>query len=773
MGTTLHTFMDIFKNEIESDGERIQVQKIEIPIIQRDYAQGRRTDKIDRIRSRFLDSLYQAVCSKPITLDFVYGDVDEKGVMTPLDGQQRLTTLFLLHWYAAKKEKIAFEDYAFLQNFSYETRYSARSFCRELIQYNPSLESLISEEIIDQAWFPLEWKKDPTIKSMLVMLDAIHAKFHNIEDLWKKLQEGAISFYFLPIKEMGLTDELYIKMNSRGKPLTQFEHFKAELERNIRGIDANAAAKIMQKIDIDWTDVFWAYRGEDHVIDDEFLRYFKFVCDIICYKNGGTPQGRSYDEFFLLNTYFSNEAEHVVHNIELLQQYFDCWCKLKKEEKIKDFFTRIFSNKHEPAKVQLRGELDLFEDCLENYADHSSRSRKFPLNRVVLLYAVIVYLLHRDSVTNGKVVADNNIVSKVVTDKVMVNSKKAVTDENNVMCKNTMQQAGGISEEQFVRRMRIINNLVRNSEDEISDSTIRSSGNRMPVILQQVDDIMLHEKMDAGLVGLSTVQMKEEIEKLEWTKQNADKAEALFALEDHYLLFGQIGIVGLEHVDCFEKFEKLFACDLDKVDCALMATGNYIQCERNSRRYQLGTGNRAIPRAWQDLFHKSSNSGYENTKQVLYRLLSNLEKGTNKELTYIADAYIQKCEAESVFDWRYYYVKYKVFRPASFGKYYWPCFEEEPYVVRVMLTSKNLSENSYQPFLKAVDKHNLISKDDYGEFLIEEDGKTYIGVEQSEYVIYSMEDYSVVNRIPIAQNEKLVDVEDRIKKLEHYLKRKS
>lgn len=726
MGTTLHTFIDIFKNEFESDGEMIQVQKIVIPIIQRDYAQGRRTDKIDRVRSRFLDSLYNAVCCEPITLDFVYGDIDEKGIMTPLDGQQRLTTLFLLHWYAAKNNRIAFEEYSFLQNFSYETRYSARSFCKELIQYTPNLEGVISEEIIDQAWFPLEWKKDPTIKSMLVMLDAIHSKFRKVENLWDRLQNGAIAFYFLPVKEMGLTDELYIKMNSRGKPLTQFEHFKAELERNLRAIDSAVATSIMKKMDIDWTDMLWSYRGEDNIIDDEFLRYFKFVCDIICYKNGGTPQGRSYDEFFLLKTYFSNEVENVMNNIELFQKYFDCWCRLKKDETIKSFFERFFSNSHEPGKVQLRADVDLFKDCLDNYADNYSRNRKFPLNRVVLLYAVIVYLLNKDTVT----------------------------------------------EEQFARRIRIVNNLVRNSEDEVSDSTVRSSGNRMPVILKQVDDIIINATMDTSLVGLSTVQMKEEIEKLKWTEQNADKAESLFVLEDHYLLFGQIGIIGLENDNYFEKFEKLFGCDLDCVDTALMATGNYIQCERNNWRHQLGTRNRAIPSAWQDLFHRSSNNGYENTKSVLCQLLSKLDEVTNEELARIVDEYILDCEAASTFDWRYYYVKYMVFRPASYGKYYWENFMDNPYVVRVMLTSKNLSENSYQPFLKAVDTLNNISKDDYGEFLIEADGKTYIGVEQSEYVIYSMADDSVVNRISIAQNEKKVDIEDRIKRLERYLKTK-
>ena len=128
MNTTLHSFMDIFETTFSDGDDTVNLQKIIIPIIQRDYAQGRRDPDIDRVRSRFLDSLYEAVSQKPITLDFVYGDIDANGVMTPLDGQQRLTTLFLLHWYAAKKANISPEQSAFLSNFGYETRYSARYF---------------------------------------------------------------------------------------------------------------------------------------------------------------------------------------------------------------------------------------------------------------------------------------------------------------------------------------------------------------------------------------------------------------------------------------------------------------------------------------------------------------------------------------------------------------------------------------------------------------------------------------------------------------------
>lgn len=184
MSTTLHSFMDIFETTIEDGDTSVQLNKIVIPLIQRDYAQGRIDKDINRVRSRFLQALYRAVTGEPITLDFVYGDIDEEGTMTPLDGQQRLTTLFLLHWYAAKKEKISDDKYAFLSRFSYETRYSARYFCAELVKFMPSFETTLSADIKNQAWFPFDWKDDPTISSMLVMLDAIDERFKDVPDIY-------------------------------------------------------------------------------------------------------------------------------------------------------------------------------------------------------------------------------------------------------------------------------------------------------------------------------------------------------------------------------------------------------------------------------------------------------------------------------------------------------------------------------------------------------------------------------------------------------------
>ena len=81
MSTALHSFIDIFDTEFGEGQDAVQLKKITIPIIQRDYAQGRKDPDVNRVRSRFLDSLYAAVTEKPITLDFVYGDIDDSLVV--------------------------------------------------------------------------------------------------------------------------------------------------------------------------------------------------------------------------------------------------------------------------------------------------------------------------------------------------------------------------------------------------------------------------------------------------------------------------------------------------------------------------------------------------------------------------------------------------------------------------------------------------------------------------------------------------------------------
>lgn len=727
------TFKTIFTAGNNSTGKNVEIKKIEIPKIQRDYAYGRTDKKNERKRNNFLDSLYDAVNGKPITLDFIYGDI-KQNILTPLDGQQRLTTLFLLYWYASKKEQVAESETSFLKCFSYETRPSARQFCEIITTKSIEFEAgkTLSELIKDQNWFPLEWQHDATVSSMLVMLDAIQEKFRQVEDLYAKLEN--ISFYFLPIENMGLTDDLYIKMNSRGKPLTPFEHFKAEFEKQLILADQKLAKRIGAKIDREWTDLLWDYRNSgvgddsDNTTDDEFLRYFIFICNIICYKNGGSP--KTSDEFDLLKEFFTiqgnNDKEKVIVNAKILESFFDCWLEDKKSIPIKDFFESFASKEHSVGKIKTNYNVNFLEDCFRNYADIIGKNRRrFTLNQIILLYTFVLY----------------------------------------------RQNISVVSEDDFRRRLRVINNLILNSSDQISDSEDRQGGNRLPAILNQVDSIILKgiiADTDAvGGINFSPTQLGEERLKLEWTAKNPDKAESLFALEDNELLYGQITVVGLEQPDNFERFESLFKCNWDLVNCALFTVGDYKQKERNGWRYQLGSS-MSDGYAWKTLFHRSENlSGFENTQKVLNELLSRESVFTDDCLNQMVKDYLDECENKQEYSWIYYFIKYKLFRPDRYGKYWWNDSENSPYVFTVLFQRHKVSENSYNPFLKEVNGH--VSREHWGNRIYINDGEFLTETQTSYQLISNDENENVQQEFAIAQNEKGIDTENRIEKMKENL----
>ena len=305
--------------------------KIEIPIIQRDYAQGRESER--EVRGDFLDALHNYLTDEPEVskdLDFIYGSINKPNdCFIPLDGQQRLTTLFLLHWYLANLEnkQNKFHDFMMSQdenansksNFTYATRASAREFCNSLVSCNVNLNNLLDDKLSttlkNLSWYFELWENDSTVKAMLIMLDAIHETFKcDAENaLFDKLCDNdspAITFQFLNIETHGLTDDLYIKMNSRGKLLEDFENFKAKLEQHIKQFKDNlpkyqlhnqqqtADKYFSHKIDTTWADLFWKYRIDGTAtFDKEIMNFIKLIiaCDYISEKTGS-----QYSSFFYL-----------------------------------------------------------------------------------------------------------------------------------------------------------------------------------------------------------------------------------------------------------------------------------------------------------------------------------------------------------------------------------------------------------------------------------------------------------------------------------------
>lgn len=259
--------------------ELLEGGKLRVPKIQRDYAQGRRAQKIDEIRKVFVHTLMLVVKGKrPSTeLDFVYGS-NRNEAFEPLDGQQRLTTLFLLHWMMGVNLADAELKHSL---FTYETRNTSTEFCDELVLHASmqfveealKKETKPSEIIRGRDWFKWEWKYDPTVLSMLVMIDSIFDEM-TPED-WAadmsvyRSNLNNITFHLLNLGEFGLSDELFIKMNARGKQLSDFDKLKSTLEEELqlqqreKHADGTPLATVDDEnrwrtlMDGAWIDFFW------------------------------------------------------------------------------------------------------------------------------------------------------------------------------------------------------------------------------------------------------------------------------------------------------------------------------------------------------------------------------------------------------------------------------------------------------------------------------------------------------------------------------------
>ena len=292
---------------------------IYIPQIQRDYAQGRPDDTTKQIREKFVDDIFESIVNYPngkiLDVNFIYGNIendDDRRRFIPIDGQQRLTTLFLLHWYFAVFSGKIETDPAIkkiLLQFQYETRNVTGKFCRNLTEYvRINLKDFpdnkkVSHAIKNYYWFFSDFENDASVKGMLVMIDAIHSKakeylsrgisLDNVFDMLTS-ENAPIRFLYLNIDDVGLTDSIYIKMNARGKALTHFENFKAQL-RNYLSEDESFADEFIDNINGKWSEFFWnpSYRKiikdpitgketRETSFDNQMMKFFRF-CMLVDY----------------------------------------------------------------------------------------------------------------------------------------------------------------------------------------------------------------------------------------------------------------------------------------------------------------------------------------------------------------------------------------------------------------------------------------------------------------------------------------------------------
>lgn len=252
----------------------INSYKIQVPYYQRDYAQGR-TDggRIDNIRKVFVEELYQAIKEeRQCHLGLVFGSYDtDNSTFIAVDGQQRLTTVFLLHWYVAWKED-KLNDYQKLSiNFSWDTRSYSSQFVELLFKIN-RIDNVIDAIKTNCNYFSI-WENDPTVKGMLTMLEEIEKQYPKDEcGLCQKLFSGDCSIKYDILKlEKNSDGKTYLKMNSRGRSLTTFELFKSKFIDEYKPSFAN-------KFDGTWLNFMLEMSKDDNgnFVDPD-ISYMNFI----------------------------------------------------------------------------------------------------------------------------------------------------------------------------------------------------------------------------------------------------------------------------------------------------------------------------------------------------------------------------------------------------------------------------------------------------------------------------------------------------------------
>ncbi|MBF4473305.1 DUF262 domain-containing protein [Flavobacterium sp. HJJ] len=632
---------------------------VKIPLIQRDYAQGRESEI--ELRSSFIKKIQKILNegTEKLNLDFVYGYTEKtsqgKTDFIPLDGQQRLTTLWLLHWYFASKEGKLIKDNntdtvkSVLLNFTYETRISSKRFCENLV-YNPilNLEKIdsIKEEIVDSSWFMTSWKNDPTIIAMLNMLETIHTTLTDSENVWDKLTlKELITFDYIDIKsdEFKLTDELYIKMNSRGKPLTPFENFKAIFSQLLNNdktnyfkekVDFKGAKVTYQEyfafnIDGKWVDLFWDYRKvSDKGLDENILNFFYYIAEMLHYKNN--KDDNFIKNFDSLKTVYADK-----NNVDFLFNSLDLLSSVKS---IDSFFNELFCNNE-----YILGKVKLFDDKSTDLFLRAFTDNQFDVKQRVLLYAVLEFCIETNTLIPDKKLKDFIRITRNLLSRIrQVSTKKRIEYTSNLRLPNFFDYSKFI--EEFVQ-------LIKTNQNK------------------SVFQLFTENK----LKGFTKEAIDAEKNKIASILKNNQEEESIIKLEEHYYLEGITDNFDIEAVD-IEKYVTAFyeIWELKETNNSLLV------------RALLTHGDFSV------LTHDYSSLGqiwYFGAKDYWNRILATTDKEEQKKIKTVISSFLEeyinlpeKTVSDKLNkmiknfkhiekDWQYYFIKYNEITSIYYDKF--------------------------------------------------------------------------------------------------------
>jgi len=317
-------------------------------------------------------------------IGFIYaysgdGDVSDKYFL--IDGQQRMTTMYLLLLAMSikeQKENMFRNSYFnhYLPKLDYKVRESAHDFLVNFIDY--VLKGGNIEQVKDQYWYYSLYENDKTIQSLItnysVLLDSLSQTDFDFDYV-----ENNIELWYFNTTKSEQGEELYIYMNSRGEAVQANENIKAQLLEGLT--DAEKHEKGMEwEV---WQNFFWQNKDKNENADEGFNEFLRWI-EIIGFIQGHPSITNKEQMEFVRSIRSSNKITTKYINLDNIDRYYKAVKKLSSIENVyfdikwlsgvKDFIdyvkilpALIYVDKHPDATPpQIKRFIRFFHNTIKN-----------------------------------------------------------------------------------------------------------------------------------------------------------------------------------------------------------------------------------------------------------------------------------------------------------------------------------------------------------------------------------------------------------------------
>jgi hypothetical protein len=313
-----------------------------------------------------------------------------------IDGQQRFTTLFLGWFYLAididKKDEFT-KEFNFgtgtQEAFSYQVRDLTQRFFQDLISKINTTQDFIT--LIEKTWFLKDYKNDVTINAVTAAYKIINEELKDFDEkneIFKYITEQ-VKFWYFNTASTSQGEELYITMNSRGKPISNNENVRAKLFENVKREDVIIWGAKWEE----WQDLFWKNRKTNTNADKGFDSFLACIGGLTNHLKGDISKNLKQAEFENYRTPVNSIVESI--DLETIKRYYDAFKFLNNKDNIKKF--KGSYNNVQWLDDALNLIWDIFTESNKTnktnwFANTKDTGRSVELRRMVFIWSVLHYV---------------------------------------------------------------------------------------------------------------------------------------------------------------------------------------------------------------------------------------------------------------------------------------------------------------------------------------------------------------------------------------------